>query len=53
MQLLDGEQLLIYEEDSLPLLSCGPTMELMASLRAYVLAIVRKQLAFLELIRLE
>ena len=53
MRLLDGEQLLISEEDSLPLLSCGPKMELTASLRAYALAIVRKQLAFLELVRIE
>ena len=51
--MLDGEQLLIHEEDSLPLLTCGPMMELMASLRAYALAIVRKQMAFLELVTLE
>ena len=53
VRLLDGERLLIHEEDSLPLLSCGPKMELTASLRTYALAIVRKQLAFLELVRIE
>ena len=53
VRLLDGEQLLVCEEDTLPLLSSGPAFELAASLQPYVFVLVREKLHFLELVGLE
>lgn len=51
--LLDSEQLLICEEDALPSLTSGPTLELTTSLEPYALVVISKELNFLQLVRLE
>lgn len=53
MCLLDVEQLLIREENALPSLTSGPTLELAASLNPHALVLVAEALHFLKLERLE
>lgn len=53
VHLLNGEQFLINEEDALSSRTCGPTLELVTSLKSYVLVLFREELNFLELVRLE
>ena len=51
VRLLDGEQLLVREQDALPSLSSGPTLELATSLEPHTFVFIGEQLNFLELVR--
>ena len=53
VRLLDGEQLLVREQDALPSLSSGPTLELATSLEPHTFVFIGEQLNFLELVRHE
>ncbi|GBM13761.1 hypothetical protein AVEN_90023-1 [Araneus ventricosus] len=53
MSLLDGEELLISEKESLPALTCSPSKKFSASLESHEFVFFNENMNFLELLRLQ